>query len=141
MRHRVHGKKLNRSSSHRLALQRNLTRSLFDSFGERGYIITTREKAKFCRGFAEKLITMAKEDSVHRRRLAAARLGDKDIVRKLFFEIGPAFRDRAGGYTRIIKVAKRRVGDNATQVLFGFVPAESATAAAEEGAKKKKKTG
>ena len=122
MRHRNRTVHLGRTASHRKALRRNMAVSLFRVFGNRGYIITTREKAKFCRSFAEKLITLAKEDSVHRRRLAAARLGDKEIVRKLFHEIGPSFRDRPGGYTRIIKVSKRRIGDNATQVLFGFVP-------------------
>jgi large subunit ribosomal protein L17 len=113
-------------------MRRAITLGLFRSFGQRGYIITTREKAKFCRRFAEKLITLAKEDSVHRRRLAAARLGDKEVVKKLFDEISPSFRERPGGYTRIIKVAKRRVGDNATQVLFGFVPAGSASEQAGE---------
>ncbi len=122
MRHRKRTVHLGRTASHRKALRRALTCSLFRSFGERGYIFTTREKAKFCRSFAEKLVTLAKEDSVHRRRVAAARLGDKEIVQKLFSEIGPAYRDRPGGYTRIVKVEKRRLGDSATQVLFGFVP-------------------
>lgn len=133
MRHRKKTVHLGRSASHRKALRRAIVLGLFRSFGERGYIITTREKAKFCRGFAEKLITLAKDDSVHHRRLAAARLGDKQVVRKLFQEIGPAFRERPGGYTRIIKVAKRRVGDNATQVVFGFAPAEAGAAAKSEG--------
>ena len=123
MRHRKRTVHLGRTASHRKALRRALACSLFRSFGERGYIFTTREKAKFCRSFAEKLVTLAKEDSVHRRRIAAARLGDKEIVQKLFSEIGPAYRDRPGGYTRIVKVEKRRVGDSATQVFFGFVPA------------------
>ncbi len=59
---------------------------------------------------------------MHRRRVAAARLGDKGSIQKLFGEIGPAFKERPGGYTRIIKLSARRIGDNATQVLFGFVP-------------------
>ena len=135
MRHRKRTVHLGRSPSHRKALRRSIACSLFRTFGERGYIITTREKAKFCRSFAEKLITMAKEDTVHHRRLAAARLGDKDMVRKLFGEIGPSYNERPGGYTRIIKVNKRRIGDNATQVLFGFVPP-----AGESGGEKKAKT-
>ena len=122
MRHRKKTVHLGRTASHRRALRRSIIRGLFAAFGGRGYVITTREKAKFCRSFAERLITLAKEDSVHHRRLAASRLGDKDTVRKLFREIGPAYRDRPGGYTRIIKIAKRRVGDAAIQVLFGFVP-------------------
>ena len=126
MRHRDRRKHLGRTASHRQALRRSLTISLFRSFGEKGYITTTREKAKFCRPFAEKLITLAKEDSVHHRRLAFARLGDKKIVKKLFEEIAPAYRDRPGGYTRILKLSPRRIGDNAVQVLFGFVPAEKA---------------
>ncbi len=127
MRHRKATVHLGRTASHRKALRRALACSLFRSFGSRGYIITTREKAKFCRSFAEKLITLAKEDTVHRRRLAAARLGDKEVVKKLFEEIAPAYRSRPGGYTRIIKVPKRRVGDDATQVLFGFTPVEEST--------------
>ena len=122
MRHRDRTKRLGRSASHRRALRRSMTISLFRSFGWRGYIVTTREKAKFCRPFAERLITLAKDDSVHRRRVAAARLGDKGSIQKLFGEIGPAFKERPGGYTRIIKLSARRIGDNATQVLFGFVP-------------------
>ncbi len=128
MRHLDRTKRLGRSASHRRALQKNMAISLFRSFGGRGYIVTTREKAKFCRPFAERLITLAKVDSVHKRRLASARLGDKDTVRKLFGEIAPAFKDRPGGYTRIIKLSKRRIGDNATQVLFGFVPKADAAA-------------
>ncbi len=134
MRHRKRTVHLGRSASHRKALRRAITVSLFRSYGEQGYIITTREKAKFCRSFAEKLITMAKKDSVHHRRLAAARLGEKEVVQKLFDEIAPAFADRPGGYTRIIKVAKRRVGDNATQVLFGFVPQEAGSPQPAEAA-------
>lgn len=130
MRHRKRTKQLGSTPSHRRALRRSMSSSLFRSFGGRGYVITTRDKAKYCRPFAEKLITLAKVDSVHRRRLAAARLGDKDLVGKLFTEIAPAFRDRPGGYTRILKVSNRRVGDGAREVLFGFVPQEGA----EEGA-------
>lgn len=120
MRHQKRNKHLGRSPSHRKALKRSITTSLIRSFGEKGYIVTTREKAKFCRSFAEKLITLAKEDSVHHRRLAFARIRDKEAVAKLFNDIAPVYKARPGGYTRIIKLAKPRLGDNAVQVLFGF---------------------
>lgn len=126
MRHRLSGKKLNRSGAHRLALKRNLTRSLFLAFGDREYIVTTKEKAKFVQPFAEKLITLGKKKSLHNYRRGLKLLRDEDAVNKLFEEIGPRFRDRPGGYTRILRTAKRRLGDQATQVLFGFVREEMA---------------
>src|SRR5690606_30801254 len=107
MRHRKAGRKLGRNASHRRALMRNLARALF--LHER--IITTVPKAKEVRPFAEKLITLAKRGTLHARRLAVARLGDKEVVSKLFDEIGPRFADRPGGYTRIIKRLERRLGD------------------------------
>jgi large subunit ribosomal protein L17 len=107
MRHRKAGRILGRSSSHRRALMRNLARSLF--LHER--IITTVAKAKEVRPFAEKLITLAKKGTIHCRRLALARLGDKEAVTKLFDDIGPRFADRPGGYTRILKRVERRLGD------------------------------
>ncbi len=129
MRHRVQGRKLNRSSAHRLALRRNLARSLFLSFGAREHIITTPEKAKFARPFVEKLITLGKVKSLHNFRRGLQLLRDKPMTKKLFDEIGPHYRERPGGYTRIIRTAKRRLGDRARQVLFGFVRAEAAAAA------------
>ncbi len=123
MRHRRAGRKLNRNASHRLALYRNLTMALIRH--ER--IITTVEKAKAVRPFIEKLITLAKRGDLHARRLVSARLGstsdaevvpgDKDdadhrtIVQKLFSDIGPRFKDRPGGYTRILKRHEHRLGD------------------------------
>jgi large subunit ribosomal protein L17 len=107
MRHLKAGRKLGRNASHRLALKRNLARALF----EHERIITTLEKAKEVRPFVEKLITLAKKGTLHHRRLALARLPDRDIVAKLFSEIGPRFQDRPGGYTRIIKRHERRLGD------------------------------
>ena len=125
MRHLKAGRKLGRNASHRLALMRNLARALFLS--ETGRIITTVEKAKEARRFVEKLITLAKKGDLHARRQAIARLGpisdpftvlnDEDevvevkVVKKLFDELGPRFRDRPGGYTRIIKRHERRLGD------------------------------
>lgn len=107
MRHLKAGRKLGRNASHRLALMRNLTRALV----EHERIITTVEKAKEARRFVEKLITLAKKGTLHARRLALARLPDKDTVAKLFNEIGPRFQDRPGGYTRVIKRHQRRLGD------------------------------
>ena len=134
MRHRKRGRKLNRSASHRRALLRSLTCHLFRSYGKRGYIVTTREKAKLCRSFAERLITLAKRGDVARRRLAAARLGgDKEAVKILFDEIAPAYEDRPGGYTRILRTARWRLGDGAREVLFGFVPGDSEEKEAPRG--------
>ena len=123
MRHRKAGRKLGRNATHRLALYRNLAMALFRH--ER--IITTLEKAKAVRPFVEKLITLAKKGDLHARRLAIARLGpmytaevkpgeddkadDRRIITKLFSDIGPRFKDRPGGYTRIIKRHERRLGD------------------------------
>jgi len=132
MRHRISGRKLNRSSAHRRALRRNLTKSLFASFGTREYIITTREKAKFVRPFAEKLITLGKEKSLHNYRRGIQILGDETLVKKLFDEIGPRYRERPGGYLRILRTSARRLGDQATKVLFGFVEEAAAAEVAEE---------
>src|SRR4029077_15665973 len=107
MRHRIAGRTLSRNAEHRAALLRNLARALF----QHGRIITTVEKAKEARPFVEKLITLAKKGSLHARRLALSRLPDREAVDKLFKEIGPAFQDRPGGYTRIIKRHERRLGD------------------------------
>jgi len=123
MRHRKRGRKLNRTAAHRRALLRSLTCHLFRSFGKRGYIVTTAEKAKTCRGFAEGLITLAKKGDLASRRLAVARLGgEKSVAKKLFEEIAPAYRTRPGGYTRILRTSRRRLGDAAREVLFGFTP-------------------
>src|SRR5437868_2902236 len=107
MRHLKAGRKLGRNASHRLALMRNLARALFTH--ER--IITTVEKAKEARRFAEKLITLAKRGDLHARRLALARLPDPEIIDKLFTEIAPRYSNRPGGYTRVIKRHERRLGD------------------------------
>ncbi len=109
MRHLKAGRKLGRNAAHRLALMRNLSRALFLS--ENGRIITTVEKAKEARRFVEKLITLAKRNTVHARRLALERLPNRDVITKLFRDIGPRFTDRSGGYTRVIKRHERRLGD------------------------------
>ena len=108
MRHRHSGRQLNRNSSHRKAMFRNMCSSLVDH----EIIRTTVPKAKELRGFIEPLITLAKEDSVANRRLAFNRLRDHASVAKLFTEIGPRYKERPGGYTRVLK-AGFRPGDNA----------------------------
>jgi large subunit ribosomal protein L17 len=117
MRHLKAGRKLNRNAAHRDALMRNLTRALI----EHGRIITTVEKAKAVRPFVEKLVTLAKQNTLHSRRLAVARLHDKEAVAKLFKEIGPRFADRQGGYTRIIKRLERRLGDAGKTAFIEFL--------------------
>mgnify|MGYP002713171400 FL=1 len=117
MRHRVAGKKLGRNGTHRRAVMRNIIASLFDH--ER--IVTTIPKAKHYRRAAEKLITLGKVKTLHNVRRAQAILQDKDMVKKLFDEIGPRMKDRPGGYTRIVKLSKRRLGDNATQAVWELV--------------------
>ena len=108
MRHQKSGRKLNRTSSHRTAMFRNMATSLF----RHEIIRTTLPKAKELRRIAEPLITLAKNDGVAQRRLAFARLRDKEVVGKLFQEIGPRFVERPGGYTRILKCGFR-TGDKA----------------------------
>ncbi len=103
MRHRKAGRHLNRTSSHREAMFRNMSASLF----RHELIKTTLPKAKELRRVAEPLITLAKTDSVHTRRLAFARLRDKQILGKLFLELGPRYQDRPGGYLRILKCGYR----------------------------------
>ena len=116
MRHHKSGRKLNRTSSHRQAMFRNMAASLI----RHEEIRTTLPKAKELRRVAEPLITMAKSSSVARRRLAFARLRDSAAVAKLFDELGPRFQDRPGGYTRILKCGFRS-GDNAPMALVQLV--------------------
>ncbi|HLS05498.1 MAG TPA: 50S ribosomal protein L17 [Wenzhouxiangella sp.] len=116
MRHRKAGRKLNRTSSHRNAMFRNMTSSLF----EHEIIKTTLPKAKELRRVAEPLITLAREDSVAARRLAFNRLRDRDIVGKLFTELGPRYRERPGGYLRILKCGYRS-GDKAPMAFVELV--------------------
>jgi large subunit ribosomal protein L17 len=123
MRHKVAGYKLNRNKDQRKSLRRNLTKQLF----EHERIRTTRAKAEAVQGQAEKLITLAKHGNqagdakmVSARRLAAARLGDAGLVKKLFDDIAPRFAERPGGYTRILKMGPR-LGDAAEMVLLELV--------------------
>ncbi len=116
MRHRQSGRQLNRNSSHRKAMFKNMSSSLF----KHELIRTTLAKAKELRRKAEPLITLAKKDSVANRRLAFARLGDRDIVTKLFNELGPRYVERPGGYLRILKCGFR-AGDKAPMAYVELV--------------------
>jgi len=126
MRHGHGLRKLNRTSSHRLAMLRNMSSSLLRH--ER--IKTTLPKAKELRRVVEPLITLAKEPTVANRRLAFNRLRDREMVVKLFDELGPRYKSRNGGYTRILKFGFR-VGDNAPMALMELVDRPEAPAAAE----------
>ena len=116
MRHRHSGRQLNRNSSHRKAMFKNMSSSLF----EHELIKTTLPKAKELRRVAEPLITLAKQDSVANRRLAFARLGSKESVGKLFSELGPRYQGRPGGYIRILKCGFR-AGDKAPMAYVELV--------------------
>jgi len=119
------GPRLGGSSSHQKAILANLAASLF----EHGRIKTTEPKARALRPYAEKLITHAKKGSLHNRREVMKKIRDKDVVHTLFAEIGPFFADRAGGYTRIIKVEARK-GDNAPMAVIELVREKTVTSEA-----------
>ena len=116
MRHRNSGRQLGRNSSHRTAMYRNMAASLF----RHELIKTTLPKAKELRRVAEPLITMAKEDNVAKRRLAFSRVRDREMVTKLFNELGPRYKERPGGYLRILKCGFR-AGDNAPMAIVELV--------------------
>jgi large subunit ribosomal protein L17 len=136
MRHHLTGRQLSRNSSHRHALMRNMSVSLL----RHETIRTTVPKAKELRRVVEPLITLAKKDDEANRRLAFARLRDSAVVEKLFTDLGPRFKARPGGYTRILRMLPRP-GDSAEMALMQLVdrPAEAAAGApeADAGAKKK----
>jgi len=137
MRHRKSGRKLGRTWEHRKSLMKNMVRSLV----EHERIRTTEAKAKELSIFADKLVTMALQDTLHARRQAFTVLGSHHSVKKLFDEIGPRFKDVPGGYTRVVKFGIPRVGDCAPMALIEFTrlsdkfaeesatPAETAKAA------------
>lgn len=135
MRHGLTGRQLSRNSTHRAAMLRNMAASLL----RHEAIRTTVPKAKELRRFVEPLITLGKNDSQANRRRAFARLRDAEVVDKLFDDLGPRFKARPGGYTRILHMANR-AGDNADMALMALVdkavPAEAK--AADEGEKKPK---
>ena len=129
MRHRQSGRQLNRNSSHRKAMFKNMAASLF----RHELIKTTLPKAKELRRVAEPLITRSKVDSVANRRIVFDRIRDRDMVTKLFNELGPRFKDRPGGYLRILKCGYRS-GDKAPMAIVELMdrPEMEATPAAEE---------
>lgn len=116
MRHKLTGRRLGRTTSHRMAMFRNMTTSLF----EHERIVTTAEKAKELRPIAEKMITLAKRGDLHARRQALSFIRSKDVVEKLFTVIKDKFSDRKGGYTRILKTGVRK-GDAAGMAIIELV--------------------
>ena len=117
MRHRVAGKKLGRSPTHRAAMERNFIRSVI--MHER--VVTTLQKAKGLRRSVEKVITLGKRKDLHRFRQALRILRDKEATRKLFDELGPRFADRPGGYTRIVRLPGYRIGDGGSKAILELV--------------------
>jgi large subunit ribosomal protein L17 len=135
MRHQRSGKKLGRDSAHRKALYANLTASLI----EHGRIRTTETKAKAVRPVAEKMITLGRDGSIHARRQALAYLRGQEIVHKLFSEVAPRFKDRPGGYTRVVKLGPRQ-GDAAPMAyleLVDYVPEAGGESAAASASRRK----
>ena len=141
MRHRLATKHFNRTSKHRTAMRRNMASALI----QYGSIRTTEAKAKHLKRFVEKLITLAKKDTLHARRKVVQRLQDRDmytydaktddydledktVVQRLFDEIAPRYADRPGGYTRIIHLAERRIGDAGKQVILQLIEDEPSRA-------------
>jgi len=136
MRHGRNLRKLGRTTAHRMALLRNLSTSFFDK--ER--IATTLVKAKELRPFAEKLITLARKDNLHSRRLAARSIQDRAVVRKLFDTLGPRFAQRNGGYSRILKLGWRQ-GDGAEMAILELLGSEPSFAKPDrKGKGSRKKT-
>ncbi len=136
MRHRMKGRRLGRSTKHRRALGSNLVAALF----EHGRITTTLPKAKEYRALAEKLITLGKTKTLARVRQAQARLHSREIVSRLFDQIGPSFKDRPGGYTRIVRLPHKRLGDKGQTCfleLVNHVPVHKAPAEDAKAAKAK----
>ena len=148
MRHKVAGRRLSRTKEHRLAMRRNLVASLI----QHETISTTMEKAKEVKPFAEKLITLAKKGTLAARRRAIALLGNRDIIEyedqesirkgtvvgKLFSELGPRYLDRPGGYTRIIRLSLRRLGDNGQLVLLQLIGTDEGSKAKDKKRSRKK---
>jgi large subunit ribosomal protein L17 len=135
MRHRNSGRQLSRNASHRHAMMRNMATSLL----QHETIRTTVPKAKELRRVVEPLITMAKVDTIGLRRLAHSRLRDDAVVEKLFADLGPRFKARAGGYTRILKM-EPRPGDNADMALMLLVDSAAAVVEQKDDTKAAKKS-
>jgi large subunit ribosomal protein L17 len=130
MRHGKAGRKLNRTSSHRTAMFANMAASLI----EHEQIVTTLPKAKELRPVVEKLVTLAKKGDLAARRLAAARIRNEEMVKKLFETIGPRYQERSGGYTRVLK-AGFRYGDNAPLAVIEFVDRDTGAKGAGDRAR------
>lgn len=130
MRHHLKGRKLNRTKSHRRALFANLANALF----KHEQIKTTLPKAKDLRSYAEKLITMAKKGNLNSRRLVAGKLRDDKVVKKLFDVLAPRYKDRKGGYTRVIKAGFRH-GDAAPVAIIELVDRDVAAKGQDSGPK------
>jgi large subunit ribosomal protein L17 len=128
MRHGYAHRKLGRTSSHRTALFANMAASLI----KHEQIVTTLPKAKELRPFVEKLVTLAKKDDLHARRIAISRVRDVDQVGKLFATLGPRYRERSGGYIRVLK-AGFRYGDNAPMAVIEFVDRDPAEKGKDSG--------
>jgi len=133
VRHRKKTVKLNRTSSHRRAMLAHMVSSLIREEA----IPTTRAKAQAAQPLAEKMVTLARGDTLAGRRRAVSILRDKEAVKKLFDDIGPRFTDRPGGYTRLLKLARPRRGDAAELVRLAFVDAGGPPASGKEKKKKK----
>lgn len=121
MRHRKSGRKFNRTPAHRKAMFRNMASALI----QHGRIQTTEAKAKELRGVVEKLVTKAKRNDLHSRRLVYKVLGNHSLVKRLFDEIAPLYQDVPGGYTRLLKLSAPRPGDCATLALIEFTKLDS----------------
>ncbi len=122
MRHRKRGRTLGRHSGHRRAAAANFVCALFRQFGTgREYIWTTLPKAKEWKPLAERMITLGKKGDLHARRRALSILKDEPAVKKLFSEIAPRYKDRPGGYLRILRTSSARLGDGAYRAYLGFV--------------------
>ena len=117
MRHRCAGNRLGRTTEHRIAMTRNMANSMV--LHER--IVTTLAKAKAVKPFVEKMVTLGRKDTPANRRRAFMHLNDKHMVKKLFAVIGPRFAKRDGGYCRILKLSKPRLGDNGARAILEFV--------------------
>ena len=146
MRHKVAGKKLTADTQHRLAMRRNLARALLLN----GRIVTTVAKAKATRPFVEKIVTRAKKahalksegkraDYIHQLRLLRRDIPDRQILSFLVDMIAPLFADRPGGYTRILRLSKNQLGDNAPRAVWEFVARPKAPESEEEEGKKGRK--
>lgn len=147
MRHQMAKKHLGRTPSHRLAMRRNMARSLF----VHGAVRTTEPKAKDLRRFVERLITFARSGTLHARRLVLKEMGDREIVddegeptgqtvvQKLFGEIAPKYADRPGGYTRIIRLPERRIGDGGQTVMLQLVEESTGGGASQSASRRKRR--